>query len=133
MVGSSGLSHPDISSMKYLKLIVLLFCLRSYALAQTTPAVQLGYIDYYSAMVTPDKSFKKEWTVEGGHPNLAGYKVMEPLAEKAVRKRLSGISTIQSAHCKHEPALNQLLLILLQYFFCPNVYHNLIYLWAQNL
>ncbi|MDR3695312.1 SGNH/GDSL hydrolase family protein [Mucilaginibacter sp.] len=48
----------------------------------------LGYIDYYSATVTEDKSFKKELTVDGVHPNMAGYKVMEPLVEKAIGEAL---------------------------------------------
>lgn len=44
----------------------------------------LIYIDYYSATVNADKGFKKELTIDGVHPNMAGYKVMEPLAEKAL-------------------------------------------------
>jgi len=44
----------------------------------------LVYIDYYSATVTEDKSFKKDLTIDGVHPNMAGYKVMEPLVEKAI-------------------------------------------------
>ena len=44
----------------------------------------LVYIDYYSATLNEDKGFKKELTTDGVHPNLAGYKVMEPLVEKAI-------------------------------------------------
>ena len=49
----------------------------------------LGYVDYYSSVVDENKAFKKELTVDGVHPNLAGYKVMEPLAEKAINEALS--------------------------------------------
>ena len=45
---------------------------------------QLIYVDYYSATVNADRGFKKELTIDGVHPNLAGYKVMEPLAERAI-------------------------------------------------
>ena len=46
------------------------------------------YLDYYSAMVDGRKGLRKEYSEDGVHPNLAGYKVMEPLAEKAIAKAL---------------------------------------------
>lgn len=46
------------------------------------------YLDYYSAMVDPRPGLKAEYTEDGVHPNLAGYQVMEPLAEAAVAKAL---------------------------------------------
>ncbi|MDP9077863.1 MAG: SGNH/GDSL hydrolase family protein [Bacteroidota bacterium] len=49
---------------------------------------KLGYIDYYSAMVNADRGLKSEWATDGVHPNLAGYKVMEPLAEVEIAKAL---------------------------------------------
>ncbi|OOQ56539.1 SGNH/GDSL hydrolase family protein [Mucilaginibacter pedocola] len=49
---------------------------------------RLGFINYYSAMVAPDKDMKKELAIDGVHPNLAGYKIMEPLAEKEIAKAL---------------------------------------------
>ncbi|RFZ94905.1 acylhydrolase [Mucilaginibacter conchicola] len=48
----------------------------------------LGYIDYYSAMVGPEKELKQELCVDGVHPNMAGYKIMEPLAEQEIKKAL---------------------------------------------
>jgi acetyl esterase/lipase/lysophospholipase L1-like esterase len=49
-----------------------------------------GYIDYYDAMVVGDnKALNPQYTHEGLHPNLAGYKVMEPLAEKAISDALN--------------------------------------------
>jgi lysophospholipase L1-like esterase len=32
---------------------------------------------------------KKEYSEDGVHPNLAGYKVMEPLVEKAIEAALT--------------------------------------------
>lgn len=46
------------------------------------------YLDYYSSMVDERKGLKKEFSEDGVHPNKAGYKVMEPLAEKAIEKAL---------------------------------------------
>ncbi|QHT65460.1 alpha/beta hydrolase fold domain-containing protein [Rhodocytophaga rosea] len=46
------------------------------------------YLDYFSAMVDNQKGLKKELTYDGVHPTLAGYKVMEPLAEKAIAEAL---------------------------------------------
>jgi lysophospholipase L1-like esterase len=46
------------------------------------------YLDYYTTMVDEEKGLKKELTYDGVHPNLEGYKVMEPLAEKAIQSAL---------------------------------------------
>jgi lysophospholipase L1-like esterase len=46
------------------------------------------YLDYYSAMVDNEKGLPKSLSVDGVHPNLAGYKIMEPLAEKAISDAL---------------------------------------------
>jgi lysophospholipase L1-like esterase len=46
----------------------------------------LGYIDYYTPMVNQQKGLKKELCVDGVHPNMAGYKVMEPIAEAVIKK-----------------------------------------------
>jgi lysophospholipase L1-like esterase len=42
------------------------------------------YLDYYSPMVDDRKGLKAEYTTDGVHPNEKGYKIMEPLAEKAI-------------------------------------------------
>lgn len=47
------------------------------------------YLDYYTTMVDEEMGLKKELTYDGVHPNLEGYKVMEPLAEKAIQEALS--------------------------------------------
>ena len=46
------------------------------------------YLDYYSSMVDERKGMKEEYASDGVHPNEAGYKVMEPLAEEAIKKAL---------------------------------------------
>ncbi|HLX85485.1 MAG TPA: GDSL-type esterase/lipase family protein [Terriglobales bacterium] len=48
----------------------------------------LVYLDYFSAMVDEKGMLRKDLTNEGLHPNAAGYKVMTPLAEKAIAKAL---------------------------------------------
>jgi lysophospholipase L1-like esterase len=42
------------------------------------------YLDYYSAMVDERKGLPAKYSADGVHPNLDGYKVMGPLAEKAI-------------------------------------------------
>ncbi len=49
----------------------------------------LVYLDYFSAMVDDKGMLRKDLTNEGLHPNAAGYKVMTPLAEKAIAKALA--------------------------------------------
>jgi lysophospholipase L1-like esterase len=46
------------------------------------------YLDYFSATVDDKGFFKAELTYDGLHPNAAGYKVMAPLAEKAIAEAL---------------------------------------------
>ncbi len=46
------------------------------------------YLDYYSALVDERKGMKAEYSKDGVHPNREGYKIMEPLAEKAIAKAL---------------------------------------------
>jgi lysophospholipase L1-like esterase len=53
--------------------------LKSYAASQN-----LTYLDYYSAMAGPDGGMKPGISLDGVHPNAAGYAIMEPLAEKAL-------------------------------------------------
>ncbi len=47
------------------------------------------YLDYYSAMVDDNNGMKKEFSEDGVHPNVDGYKVMEPLVEKAINEALN--------------------------------------------
>lgn len=47
------------------------------------------YIDYFSSMADERNGLKKELSGDGVHPNDAGYKVMEPLVEAAIKKALN--------------------------------------------
>src|SRR5215469_18475 len=53
--------------------------LKSYAASQ-----KITYLDYYSVMAGPDGGMKPGISIDGVHPNAAGYAIMEPLAEKAL-------------------------------------------------
>jgi lysophospholipase L1-like esterase len=46
------------------------------------------YLDYFTPMQDDKGMLKKEITVDGLHPNDAGYEVMGPLAEKAIAQAL---------------------------------------------
>jgi lysophospholipase L1-like esterase len=46
------------------------------------------YVNYYSSMVDDRKGLQAALTQDGVHPTLAGYKVMEPLVEKAIADAL---------------------------------------------
>jgi lysophospholipase L1-like esterase len=50
----------------------------------------LVYLDYYSAMVDANGALRPELTKDGVHPNGAGYSIMGPLAEEAIRTALKG-------------------------------------------
>ncbi|KJV27810.1 SGNH/GDSL hydrolase family protein [Luteibacter yeojuensis] len=55
-----------------------------------TKREQFGYIDYYSAMVDKTGQLRAELSGDGLHPNAEGYKVMAPLAQKAIDDALAG-------------------------------------------
>lgn len=51
----------------------------------------LIYVDYWSAMVNDKKGLRPEITLDGlVHPNIAGYKIMEPLVQKGIAEALKG-------------------------------------------
>ena len=49
----------------------------------------LVYLDYFSAMIDGKDMLKRELSDEGLHPNAAGYKIMAPLAEKAIARAMA--------------------------------------------
>src|SRR5208282_1298248 len=49
----------------------------------------LVYLDYFSALVDDKGMLKRELSEDGLHPNVAGYKIMAPLAEKAIAQALA--------------------------------------------
>jgi len=46
---------------------------------------QIVYVDYYSVMKDERKGLKESLSGDGVHPNIAGYKIMDPLVEKAIK------------------------------------------------
>ncbi|MCC8407547.1 SGNH/GDSL hydrolase family protein [Mucilaginibacter sp. UR6-1] len=58
------------------------------SLKEFAAANKMVYLDYFTPMVDEQQGLKKELTYDGVHPNEAGYKVMEPLAEAAIKAAL---------------------------------------------
>lgn len=46
------------------------------------------YLDYFTPMANADRGLSPELAKDGIHPTLAGYKIMEPLAVKAIGQAL---------------------------------------------
>ena len=78
------------------KIITLNKMIKSY-----TERSGMIYLDFFSAMVDERKGLKAEYSKDGVHPNDAGYKVMEPLTEKAIDKILSPASRVPVHHKSH--------------------------------
>jgi len=55
-----------------------------------TYAARVGavYLDYHSAMADERQGLRSDLTTDGVHPTEAGYRVMAPLAEKAIAEAL---------------------------------------------
>jgi lysophospholipase L1-like esterase len=47
------------------------------------------YLDYFSTLVDDHGMMKRDLSDDGLHPNTAGYKIMAPLAEKAIARALA--------------------------------------------
>jgi alpha-L-fucosidase len=65
------------------KIIKLNTLLKAYAKEN-----KVLYLDYYSSMVNEDKGLKKDLGRDTVHPNAAGYDIMEPLVQIAIKKVL---------------------------------------------
>jgi lysophospholipase L1-like esterase len=74
-------TSPGVNPVE--KVILLNKMIKDFALKNN-----IVYVDYYSAMVDKNRGMKTELTSDGIHPNLAGYKVMEPLVESAIQKAM---------------------------------------------
>jgi lysophospholipase L1-like esterase len=48
----------------------------------------LVYLDYFSALIDAHGMLRRDLSDDGLHPNAAGYKIMAPLAEKAIANAL---------------------------------------------
>jgi lysophospholipase L1-like esterase len=58
-------------------------------LANYAKANQMVYLDYFTKMADEKRGLPATYSKDGVHPNLAGYKVMEPLAKQAIAKALA--------------------------------------------
>lgn len=58
--------------------------IRSYARRE-----HLVLADYHATLHNPAGGFRSDWTVDGVHPNAAGYRIMEPIAVAAVKAALA--------------------------------------------
>lgn len=66
------------------KVIKLNALLKTYAKQHN-----IVYVDYFTAMADASNGLKKELGIDGIHPNIAGYLIMEPLVEDAISKTLT--------------------------------------------
>jgi lysophospholipase L1-like esterase len=65
------------------KIVALNAWMKDYAAAQG-----MVYLDYHSAMADERQGLRRELSEDGVHPNEAGYRVMAPLAERAIAEAL---------------------------------------------
>lgn len=65
------------------KIVALNAMIKAYAREK-----KLVYLDYHSAMADERMGLKLAYGEDGVHPNLAGYRVMEPLLQQAVADAL---------------------------------------------
>ena len=74
--------HPEIypaDEVIRLNMMLKTYCLKS----------KITYLDYYSSMVDGDKGLKKEYTTDGVHCTVEGYKHMETRVQDAIKLTLS--------------------------------------------
>jgi len=76
--------RPDLHPAE--RVLLLNVWLKKYAADN-----QCVYLDYFPSLANEKNGLKEEYTNDGIHPNKAGYEVMAPLAEAAVKKAM-GIS-----------------------------------------
>jgi len=74
--------RPDLHPAE--RVLILNDWIKSYAAAN-----QCVYLDYFPGLANEKNGLKEEYTDDGIHPNKAGYEVMAPLAEEAVKKALA--------------------------------------------
>lgn len=65
------------------KIVQLNTMIRAYATTENIPLV-----DYFAAMVNAENGLDKRFGADGVHPNLDGYRVMEPLVHQGIAKAL---------------------------------------------
>ena len=62
-----------------MKVMALNDLLMNYADANAIP-----YVDYFSALVDDNNGLPLQYAEDGVHPNRAGYKIMEPIVQRAI-------------------------------------------------
>jgi len=67
------------------KIVALNAWMKSYA-----SRVGAVYLDYHSAVADERQGLRADLTTDGVHPTEAGYRIMAPLAEKAIAEALRG-------------------------------------------
>jgi acetyl esterase/lipase/lysophospholipase L1-like esterase len=65
------------------KIVALNKMLKSYA-----DQHHIVYLNYYDSVVDNRGGMQAQYSKDGVHPNLAGYKIMEPLADEAIKEAL---------------------------------------------
>jgi lysophospholipase L1-like esterase len=65
------------------KIVALNAWMKQYAAAHNAV-----YLDYHSAMADERQGMKADLATDGVHPNEAGYRIMAPLAERAITEAL---------------------------------------------
>jgi lysophospholipase L1-like esterase len=73
--------HPGLQPAE--KIVKLNTMIKSYC-----EKSKIIYADYYSKMVIEKNGLDRKYTNDGVHPILAGYKIMEPIIEKAINEIL---------------------------------------------
>jgi len=73
--------RPDLHPAE--RVLLLNVWLKKYASEN-----QCIYLDYFPSLANEKNGLKEEYTNDGIHPNKAGYEVMAPLAEAAIKKAL---------------------------------------------
>lgn len=68
------------------KIIALNSWIRDYAKREN-----ITVADYHAALTDSGGGFRAKWTVDGEHPNPAGFTVMEPIASAAIQSALAKV------------------------------------------
>ena len=74
--------HPGLEPAE--KVVKLNGWIKNYAMSHNCI-----YLDYFTPMSDEKYALKAEDTLDGVHPTLAGYKIMEPLVTEAIQKALN--------------------------------------------
>jgi lysophospholipase L1-like esterase len=67
------------------KIVALNAWMKAYAAAN-----HVVYLDYWTPMADERQGLRSDLTIDGVHPNEAGYRLMAPLAERAIAQALRG-------------------------------------------